>query len=364
MSIETYITLGLVLSGGVILLFAILGTGKIFRMVTNVKYRKNWRLLLFMMLFFFLGYLFTAYIVWQGFENILSLLTGVVFFFGATFVFIVVQSGLYTITDLKEKSIEAIEKAKALKVAQEKLYHSNLELSDQNKQLEQFNYIASHDLQEPLRTITSVVSLLKLEFGPKLGSSGDQYLSFITQALTRMQNLIKSLLDYSRLGKVNSLPEDLDINLILKEVLDNMRLTLEETNAIVDIGTMPNVMGHRVEVTQLFQNIISNAIKFRKEDEHPKISLSAEKIDLGWQFAIKDEGIGIPDEHLQKIFVIFHRLHSKGEYEGSGIGLAYCKKIVDQHNGKIWVTSTLGEGSIFNFILPANKEVFEHESDD
>ncbi len=360
MSIETYITLALVLSGGIILLFAILGTSKIFKIVTHVKYRKNWRILFIMMLFFFLGYLGTAYIVWQGSENLLRILTGIVFFFGATFVFVVVNSGLNTIADLKEKSTEAIEKAKALKVAQDKLYNTNLELSDQNEQLEQFNYIASHDLQEPLRTITSVVSLLKLEFGPKLGANGEQYLSFMSQALTRMQHLIKSLLDYSRLGKINAVPKELDVNEIVSEVLDNLKSKMDETKATVNVSKLPAIVGHKVEVTQLFQNIISNALKFCKADDCPKITIEAKMVDSGCQFLIKDEGIGIPEAYLKKIFVIFQRLHAKGEYEGSGIGLAYCKKIIDQHNGKIWVTSKLDEGSTFHFILPVESAAFDH----
>ena len=350
MSIDV-ITITLILAGGIIMLLAIFGTRRIFKLLVDMKYRRNWRVLLYLMVFFFLGYLAAAFIVWQGFDNILNLLTGVVFFFGATFVYIVVQSGLYTISDLKSKTAATINQAQKLKISQEELQLINEELNAQNQELEQFNYIASHDLQEPLRTISSVINLLELEYGNKLGKNGDQYLTFISQASDRMRNLIRDLLDYSRLGKEDRTLEVVDCNILIKEVMQILGATIKENQAVVEVEQLPTISVYRLELMQLFQNLLSNAIKFRKEDTPPQINISAIQDGKYWKFSFRDQGIGIPEENKEGIFIIFQRLHSKGEYEGTGIGLAHCKKIVEMHSGKIWVESKPDEGSTFHFTI-------------
>ena len=354
MRIDIIITITLILVGGAIMLLAILGTRRIFKLLANMKYRQNWRILLYLMVFFFLGYLAAAVIVWQGFDNILNLLTGVVFFFGATFVYIVVQSGLHTINDLKSKTISTINQAQKLKVSQEKLQSINNALNAQNQELEQFNYIASHDLQEPLRTISSVINLLELEYGNKLGKNGEQYLTFISQASDRMRNLIKDLLDYSKLGKKDKPLEMVDCNILIHEVIQSLDATIRENQANIELDQLPTIPVYRLEMMQLFQNLLSNAIKFRKQGIPPQINVSAREEGSHWRFSVRDQGIGIPEEHKEDIFIIFQRLHSKGEYEGTGIGLAHCKKIVEMHGGKIWIASEYGKGSTFHFTILKN----------
>ena len=354
MSIDIIFTITLILAGGVIMLLALFGTRQIFKLLENMKYRQNWRILFYLMVFFFLGYLATAFIVWRGFNDILNLLTGVVFFFGATFVYIVVQSGLYTINDLKAKTMSIINQTQKLKISQEKLQLINNALNARNQELEQFNYMASHDLQEPLRTITSVISLLELEYGNKLGKNGDQYLAFITQAADRMRNLIKALLNYSKLGTKDKPLERADCNILMHEVIQSLDAAIRENNAVIEVGELPTIPVYRLEMMQLFQNLLSNAIKFRKKNVSPKVKITSGREGKYRRFSFSDNGIGIPEKHREDIFVIFKRLHTKGEYDGTGIGLAHCKKIVEMHDGNIWVESDYGKGCTFYFTILAH----------
>ncbi|MBY0486554.1 MAG: PAS domain S-box protein [Flavobacteriaceae bacterium] len=213
------------------------------------------------------------------------------------------------------------------------------EIEHKNEELEQFTYIASHDLQEPLRSLISFTSLLKEEYSGKIDDTFDIYNNFITSASKRMETLVKGLLDYSRLGK-----EKLLVTLNCNEILDNVITDLNVT-----------IIASRAEITideMLFQNLISNAIKFAKKDQPPKIHISAVQEGNAWLFSVKDNGIGIDEKHKDKIFIIFKRLHNRADYEGTGIGLSHCKKIVNLHGGKIWVESQLNEGSTFKFLLP------------
>jgi len=229
--------------------------------------------------------------------------------------------------------------------------HANKELERKNRELEQFAYVASHDLQEPLRTTSSFVSLLQEQYYGKFDAKADKYFTYIQQASDRMKVLIKDLLDYSRIGSKKEL-ERVDCNKTLNEVLADLGAAINDANADIDYKPLPVVSGYPTEIKQLFQNLIINAIKFRKKDTFPQMKISAEKIDGHWEFAFKDNGIGIEKKHSEKIFHIFQRLHTRAEYEGSGIGLSHCKKIVELHKGKIWVESMPGEGSTFNFTLP------------
>jgi len=229
----------------------------------------------------------------------------------------------------------------------------NEDLISANKELEQFAYVASHDLQEPLRTISNFVGLLEEKYSGKNDEDTQRYLKFIVNAASRMQNLIKDLLELSRIGK-NITFIAVDCNKVLETVITEIGLSIKESNADITFTVLPILTGYEIGLKQLFQNLISNSIKFRKKNVRLKIDISVEENVKEYLFAIKDNGIGIEEQYKNKIFIIFQRLHNVGEYPGTGIGLATCNKIVVLHNGKIWVESKLGEGSIFYFSIAKN----------
>ena len=239
----------------------------------------------------------------------------------------------------------------AKKLAEELLNSQYVKkLKQKNIELEQFAFIASHDLQEPLRSITGLINLLNHDYGDKFDGNGQKYLEFITQGASRMSSLIKDLLSYSRLGKENLLAT-IDCNEILEQVKVDLSVNLIESGSTLICDNLPVIKGFEISVRQLFQNLITNAIKFRNEGVTPQITIGFEEITDYWKFSVSDNGIGIEEENKTKIFNIFQRLHSKDQYEGSGIGLANCKKIVELHGGEIWVESEYGNGSTFYFTL-------------
>jgi len=224
------------------------------------------------------------------------------------------------------------------------------EVERKNKELEQFAYVASHDMQEPLRTISSFVDLLHKQYQGQLDDTADKYMSFILQAADRMKVLIVDLLEYSRIGKKKNL-SSLDCNQLLSEVLDDLQVAISEADAHITADSLPTILAYPIEMKQIIQNLITNAIKFRKKDIPPCIHIYAQPLESHWQFTISDNGIGIDPKHNERIFAIFQRLHTRTEYEGSGIGLSNCKKIAELHGGKIWVESQVGEGSQFHFTI-------------
>jgi signal transduction histidine kinase len=228
---------------------------------------------------------------------------------------------------------------------------ANKELERKNIELEQFAYIASHDLQEPLRTTSGLVELLQQQYQGRLDEKADKYFTYIMQASDRMKLLIKNLLDFSRIGNKKVL-EQVDCNTVLSDVLADLGMAINEAGAEISNNKLPVINGYPTELKQLFQNLVTNAIKFRKKDVSPVINISAKKLAGSWEFAFADNGIGIEEKFNERIFVIFQRLHTRTEYEGTGIGLSHCKKIVELHQGKIWLKSVLGQGSIFYFTLP------------
>ena len=231
----------------------------------------------------------------------------------------------------------------------QKIRASQLELK--NKELEQFAYVASHDLQEPIRTVIGFVELLQRYLAPAEHSKTQQYMDFISQAADRMHSLIRGLLDYSLIGR-NKQWSRVDCNALLHAVVDDLNAQVERTGTTIHIGELPHIRGAETELRVLFQNLISNAIKFRKKEVPPVIHVSAENKGEFWEFAVKDNGIGIEEKFQEKIFVIFQRLNPRANFEGSGIGLAHCQKIVDLHGGNIRVESTPGLGSTFYFTIP------------
>jgi len=236
--------------------------------------------------------------------------------------------------------------------ARQALEETVAELRRSNSDLQQFAYVASHDLQEPLRMIASYTQLLAKRYKGKLDSDADDFIGYAVEGASRMQTLINDLLAYSRVTTQGKVFERVDCNQILEDVLSNLRLAIEENRAVVTHDALPVVTADGGQLSQLFQNLIGNAIKFHGE-EPPRVHVSVELRNNEWQFSVLDNGIGVDPQYAERIFVIFQRLHNREEYPGTGIGLAVCKKIVERHGGRIWVQSPIGRGSIFYFTLPA-----------
>ena len=242
------------------------------------------------------------------------------------------------------------------KIAEESKSDYLKKLEYKNKELEQFAYVASHDLQEPLRTVNNFTELLAKRRTEYFDELGLKSLQFIQDATSRMSELIKNLLDYNRLDKDNVLTK-IDCNLLVKDVEKDLSMNIKDAEATLIYDNLPTLLGYETPLRLLFQNLINNAIKFRKKDTKPLIEIKATPKDGEWLFSIRDNGIGISPKHKDKIFVIFQRLHNKDKYKGSGIGLAHCRKIVDLHQGQIWVDSMPDEGSTFYFTI----KIKEHD---
>ena len=230
------------------------------------------------------------------------------------------------------------------------LKNVEVELYRSNRELEQFAYVASHDLQEPLNTITDFVKLFEIEYKGKLDDNAEQYLDFIIQAADRMGKLVKGVLGYSRIGKSKE-NVSVDCNTLLEEVKKDLEKRMKDTGTKLVVDKLPTIKGYPTELHSLFLNLLSNAIKFRKEDTTPEIEIRVKELDAFWKFSIQDNGIGIAEKNLDKVFNIFQRLNNLDSYEGTGIGLAQCKKIVELHGGQIKVSSKLEKGSQFNFTI-------------
>ena len=235
------------------------------------------------------------------------------------------------------------------KNAQEELVQKTEELKRSNTELEQFAYVASHDLQEPLRMITSYVQLLEKRYKDKLDDDANEFINYAVDGANRMQTLIYSLLEYSRINRIKPFTK-IDLDDALHEVINDLSVSIKETNAKISWGVMPVIYGDTVLIGQLFFNLIANALKFKGE-RPPVIEISCQKQNNDYLFSVKDNGIGIKKEYAEKIFVIFQRLHSKEKYPGTGIGLAVCKKIVERHEGTIWINSEPNVGTTFYFTI-------------
>jgi chemotaxis family two-component system sensor kinase Cph1 len=239
--------------------------------------------------------------------------------------------------------------------AQETLAQRTDELARSNKELEQFAYVASHDLQEPLRMVASYTQLLARRYKGKLDADADEFIGYAVDGATRMQTLINDLLKFSRVGTKGKPFAPLDCNVALERAKANLRLAIEESGAVVTHDPLPTLLGDDLQWVQLLQNLLGNAIKFRG-DQPPRVHVSAAAADGEWVFEVKDDGIGIAPEFAERIFIIFQRLHTKEQYPGTGIGLAICKKIVERHGGRITVESQPGQGATFRFTIPIRGE--------
>jgi light-regulated signal transduction histidine kinase (bacteriophytochrome) len=234
------------------------------------------------------------------------------------------------------------------------------ELRQSNVELERFAYVASHDLQEPLRAVASYTQLLRNKLAGQLDADAELYLGHVLAGATRMRSLINDLLDYSRLGRISLDVSPVDADEVLQTALANLHAAVAESEAVVTHQDLPTLPADAAQLGQLFQNLVANAIRFRGQAT-PRIAVTAARVGPMWQFAVSDNGIGIEPRFHEKIFVIFQRLHGR-ERPGTGIGLAICRKIVDRHGGRIWVESQLGQGSTFYFTLPAAEASGERQA--
>jgi len=239
------------------------------------------------------------------------------------------------------------------KKAEEEQKKLNEELKRSNADLEQFVYVASHDLREPLRAINGFMDLLKKVYWDKLDERAMEYIKFATDGAVRMDELITCLLQYSRVQTLGKTFRPMPARGALREALTNLQKTIEETGAVVTFDELPEIKADGPQIIQLFQNLIANAIKF-KGDQKPEIHVGCQKKDNCWQFSVKDNGIGIDPKFNDRIFLIFQRLHTRAKYPGYGVGLSICKKIVERHKGRIWVESEVGKGATFYFTIPQN----------
>lgn len=257
----------------------------------------------------------------------------------------------YVLKDHLARLPQSVRRAVEEKELRDENRRTHEELSRSNRDLEQFAYVASHDLQEPLRMVATYTQLLAERYKGKLDDKADKYIHYAVDGALRMQTLVKDLLAFSRVGRRQEAPQNTDCNLIVRSVMANLQSVIQESDARIRYSDLPVLLADHTELTQLFQNLIGNAIKFRSAGP-PEIRITAEKKKKEWLFSVEDNGIGIAPQHVDDVFVIFKRLHTREEYPGSGIGLAICKKIVEQNQGRIWVESQPGQGSTFRFAWP------------
>ncbi len=264
----------------------------------------------------------------------------------------VLKDGLARLPEAVRRALQERHLMRLRRQAEEGLARKAKELARSNTELEQFAYIASHDLQEPLRMVASYTQLLAERYGGKLDENADKFLGYAREGALRMQVLIRDLLSFSRVVQAGVTGKNVDCDMALEEALQSLTAAIEESCAVVTHDQLPNVWADQTQIAQVFQNLIGNAIKFH-DGAPPECAVSAEKSGRNWLFSVSDNGIGIAPEYAENIFVVFQRLHARTEYPGNGIGLAICKKIIQHYGGTIWVESRVGEGSTFKFTLPA-----------
>jgi signal transduction histidine kinase len=271
----------------------------------------------------------------------------------------VLRAKVSVFVELYKKTVEVKRQAEAIRKLnaelEQRVAERTAELRRSNEELQQFAYVASHDLQEPLRMITSYVQLLAKRYQGKLDAEADEFISYVTEGAQRMKTLIDDLLAYSRVGTHGQGFAAVDCEEVLQRILTDLRMAIEESGAEVTHDPLPTVWGDATQLGQVLQNLLSNALKFR-DQAPPQVHITA-RLDGGqWVFSVSDNGIGIDPQYAERIFVIFQRLHTKKAYPGTGIGLAICKKIVERHGGRIWVESQPGRGATFFFTLPAKRQ--------
>ncbi|MFN2429140.1 MAG: ATP-binding protein [Cryomorphaceae bacterium] len=277
--------------------------------------------------------------------------------FAATGFLLAVVMGVFTwYMSIQPRRLRVMvnEKTKSLKSVNTILKKNTRELQTLNKDLEQFAYIASHDLQEPLRMITSFLVQLQKKHSDQLDDKANQYIHFAVDGAMRMRQIIQDLLIYSQISKIEEPRQELDLQIIVKEVKAILRGAIKEKSAKITVGDLPGISGHRAPLMLVFQNLIGNSLKYVAIDKKPEIDISSKELDKFWEISVSDNGIGIDKEYHEKIFILFERLHTNEEYSGTGLGLSIVKKVVENLGGEIRVESEPGEGTTIRFTLPKN----------
>jgi two-component system sensor histidine kinase/response regulator len=252
--------------------------------------------------------------------------------------------------DLRRKNLELEAAEKALHDRTEELARRVEELARSNVELERFAYVASHDLKEPLRMVTSYTKLLARRYKGKLDADAEEFINYAVDGASRMEQLIEDLLVYSRVGNRDKLMRQVNCEVVLARAVANLEGAIQESGAVITHDPLPSLVADDTQLVQVFQNLIANAIKFRRVV--PRIHVAVRSLEGEYIFSIEDNGIGIDSHYADRIFVIFQRLHTRTEYPGNGIGLAICKKVIEQHGGRIWLDSRPGEGTTFHFAVP------------
>ncbi|NOY65545.1 MAG: hypothetical protein GXO97_09190 [Nitrospirae bacterium] len=373
----------LVIIGSIFMFFSILRANRILGIVP-MEFKRKWLFVIYLMVFFLFGYVFFVYVLLGKFQFPIELITSAVFFGGAIYVFTVINISNTTINTIraKEKAIQEAKDRLEVEVerrtfqlrdvneqlrnelferecAEKKLKETAELLRQKNQELQEFVYIASHDLQEPLRKVMAFSDRLKSLYSDIIDEKGLDYMERMHNASRRMQAFINDLLTYSRLTTKAQPFEHVDLNQVLKEVINDLEVKIQETGARIEAEELAAIEADSLQMRQLFQNLIGNALKFRKKSEPPVVKIRGEFVNMEnkssqklYKITIHDNGIGFDERYTDKIFGVFQRLHGRNEYEGSGIGLSICKKIVERHRGSITARSMLGRGSTFIIVLP------------
>ncbi|MGE5545421.1 MAG: sensor histidine kinase [Solirubrobacterales bacterium] len=256
------------------------------------------------------------------------------------------------VADLNARNLQLAAENQERHRAEAELRQVVAQLSKALTELERFAYVAAHDLKEPIRSIVSFSQLLQRRHGDLLSPEAHEFLSFIINEALRLSSLVGALLDYSRCEGEAVVPEELDCGEMIRTVVASLGAAIEQKQAEVTIGPLPRVQADRTQMGQLFQNLLTNALKYSRPGEPPRIAVTAERVDDVWRFTVSDNGIGIEPQYADYVFEVFRRLHTRDSYSGTGIGLAICKRVVENHGGRIWLDSVPGQGTAFHFTLP------------
>lgn len=355
----------LILTGAVVIGLASVRTNSIVGMLSLSPHLARWRVLRWLMLFFVLAYLGASALLVVASAELLPLMTGVVFLVGGAFVLLVVRLGEVSMRELEQQRSQAMERSEQLaqvaareKEARKQAEDANARLLRSNKELEQFAYVASHDLQEPLRKVKAFGQLLLDECGPQLDEGGQVYVDRMQKAALRMSTLIDDLLSYSRASRGEEPLAEVDLQVVMKEVLSDLEVHLKDSGGAVQVEQLPKLQARATQMRQLVQNLVGNALKFRKQGVAPLVTVSAKRLrseqDLGpgWELSFSDNGVGFDPQHAEQIFGIFQRLYGRSEYAGTGVGLAIVQRIVENHGGYVRAEGRPGEGATFVVQLP------------